>query len=194
MRDPITDPIRVTVDPGHGGRDPGATYGRLKEKEVVLQVGYVLSEMLEAAGFFVMMTRRGDYRVDNSRRAVMANDGGAELFISIHCNADADEDHPGMPEAKGSEIWTYPGSRRGKKLALSIMNHIEDEFPGRKFRGIKGAGFRVLRRTKMPAVLCEIGFLDTVESLEKFEDRDVLYKIAKVIYAGVKEYSCKELE
>lgn len=193
MRDPIKNPIKVTVDAGHGGRDIGATYGKLLEKEIVLEIGYVLSEMLDAAGFRAMMTRRGDYYVYLSQRAKMANDSGADIFVSVHCNADADQDYPDMPEAKGSEIWTYPGSIKGKRLAYSIMQHIEDEFPGRKFRGIKGAEFIVLKRTKMTAVLCEVGFIDTEESLEKFEDDAVIYKIAKVIYSGVKSYACKWL-
>lgn len=194
MRDPIKDPIKVTIDAGHGGRDSGATYGRLLEKGIVLEIALVLSEMLDAAGFYAMMTRRGDYFMYNPQRARMANSSEADIFVSIHCNADPDEDHPDMPEAKGSEIWIYPGSKKGMRLATSIMNHIEDEFPGRKFRGIKEAKFTVLKRTKMPSVLCEVGFIDTEESLERFEDDAVLYKIAKVLYSGVKDYSCRWLE
>ena len=194
MRDPILDPVKVTVDAGHGGEDPGATYGFLREKVVVLEIAYILSEMLDAAGFFAMMTRRGDYYVPLAGRASMANESGANIFLSIHLNADPDDDEPGMPEAKGSEIWIYPGSIHSRKLATLIMRHVDDEFPGRNFRGVKEAKFTVLKRTKMTAVLCEVGFLDTVESLDEFKDRDTLYKIAKVLYSGIESYACKWLE
>ncbi len=193
MRDPILNPVRVIVDAGHGGKDPGATYGKLKEKEIVLEIALIFSEMLTAGGFYSVMTRRDDTPIYNSQRARIANNLGADIFVSVHCNADADEDHPDMPEAKGSEIWIYPGSKSGIRLASSIMNQVYDEFPGRNFRGIKEAKFTVLKRTKMPAVLCEVGFIDTVESLTKFDDNAILYKISKVLYAGVKDYACRWL-
>ena len=116
MRDPILNPVRVIVDAGHGGKDPGATYGKLKEKEIVLEIALIFSEMLTAGGFYSVMTRRDDTPIYNSQRTRIANNLGADVFVSVHCNADADEDHPDQPEAKGSEIWIYPGSRIHQQL------------------------------------------------------------------------------
>jgi len=189
MRDPILNPIKVVVDPGHGGRSKGAVYKCLEEKEVTLKIGINLAEMLDAGGYDAFMTRHGDYNIYLSHRAKKANDFDADMFVSIHTNADPDEDEPNMPEAKGSEIWIYPGSTNGRRFATCIMDHIDDEFPGRRFRGIKEARFVVLRRTKMPVVLVEVGFIDTEESLTKFESDLTIYKIAKVLYFGVKEYA-----
>jgi N-acetylmuramoyl-L-alanine amidase len=78
----------IVIDPGHGGKDPGAVgYNSLKEKEVVLAVGLKLKKKLEEKGFIVKMTRSSDEFIELAKRPKMASDWGGDLFISLHCNA-----------------------------------------------------------------------------------------------------------
>ena len=183
--------MRVFIDPGHGGKDPGAVYGRLKEKEIVFSVASLLYDKLEARGNEVRFSRVSDYYVYNTHRAMEANDWGADIFVSIHTNADPDEDNPGDPEAKGTEIWIYPGSEKGRMLALCLAHAIPEHFPGRRFRGIKEARFTVLSKTQMPAVLIEVGFLDTDES-SKLDSLITQDTIARCIADGLEDYFTAE--
>lgn len=176
------------MDPGHGGIDPGATFGRIKEKDIVLSVAAKLYDELDINCYDTMLSRVSDYKVLLLNRALAANDWGADIFVSIHCNADPDEDAPGMREAKGSEIWIYPGSKEGMRLALCISNRVPEFFPGRRFRGIKEARFTVLKRTRMPSVLVELAFIDTRKSHE-LGDFLVQQKIARCIASGIEDYA-----
>lgn len=179
--------MRIFIDPGHGGRDPGAVYGQMKEKEIVFSIANILYDKLDTRGYEVKFSRVSDYYVYNADRAQEANNWGADVFVSIHTNADPDDDNPGDPQAKGTEIWIYPGSQKGRLLALCLAHAIPEHFPGRRFRGIKEARFTVLVRTKMPAVLIEVGFLDTDES-SKLDSLITQDAIAACIAHGLEDY------
>jgi N-acetylmuramoyl-L-alanine amidase len=119
----------------------------------------------------------------------MANNMKVDCFVSVHCNADPDLDLPGMPEAKGEEIWFYKGSRKGKRLAECLAKWVDQIFPEEPFRGIKETDlFFVLKNTKAPAVLIEIGFIDKSSSLETFSSQESLRKIGGFIAKGIYEY------
>ena len=91
----------VVVDPGHGGRDPGATgIGGLREKDVNLRLSRLLASRLEAAGFHVVLTRDKDERLDLEQRTAIAEAAGADLFISIHANASSKSSVPRGSRAK----------------------------------------------------------------------------------------------
>jgi N-acetylmuramoyl-L-alanine amidase len=115
----------------------------------------------------VVLTRNGDTGRSLEERAVFANDRGGDVFFSIHLNADADEDGPGDPEAHGSELWIHPNaSPKTKIMSARMADRFEEHSP--KFRGVKEANFTVLRLTKMPAVLVEVGFMDNNQDLRDF--------------------------
>ncbi len=180
--------MRVFIDPGHGGADPGATFGDLIEKQIVLSISVRLAQKVEDLGHRVEMSRKTDFFLHLEARARAANDWLADVFLSIHLNADADPDEPGMPEAQGSEFWIYPGSVHGSGLASSIDHAIAIDFPEHPARGIKRANFAVLRLTKMPAVLLELAFIDTEKS-GVLKDPDVQELLATSIAVGVHHYS-----
>ena len=180
--------MRVFIDPGHGGTDPGATFGDLIEKELALGISLRLRDRLEARGHKAELSRKTDFFVHLEARARMANEWLADVFLSIHLNADADADEPGMPEAHGSEFWIYPGSRKGAGLAAHIDHAIATDFPDHPARGVKEANFAVLRLTKMPAVLLELAFIDTEKS-GALKDPTTQDLLAASITAGVSKYS-----
>ena len=179
--------MKIFVDPGHGGADAGATFRPLREKDVTLAVGLALCESLERKNHTIWISRASDYYIPLDGRAILANHSKSDLFISLHTNADPDPDQAGDLEAKGSEIWIYPGSKGGRRLAEAIALAVPVFFPGRTWRGIKDANFDVLRLTSMPAVLVELAFIDT-EASSRLYDRDVQGRIAETIAAGVEYY------
>jgi N-acetylmuramoyl-L-alanine amidase len=151
----------VCVDPGHGGADPGAKGTRSFEKDVVLSVGNRLAKELQKHdGVKVAMTREIDRFVPLNDRSRMANEMKADCFISIHCNGSTN------PHAFGWEIFTSPGQTQGDVLATTIHAFWMHMFPNTRVRADysdgdvdKEANFSVLRRTSMPAVLVELGFI-----------------------------------
>ena len=146
--------FRVVLDPGHGGRDPGAIgIGGTREKDVVLDVSRQVAAHLRSKGVQVVMTRNRDVTVDLPPRARLANRSKPDAFVSIHANAISMR----RPEVNGLETF-YFQSFQGKKLASSIHNSILRTVR-RKNRGVREARFYVIRRTAMPASLVELGFL-----------------------------------
>lgn len=149
--------MELIIDAGHGGTDPGASGGGWMEKDVTLAYAKLLSLAFEAdwgEQGFTTMTREKDMTVSLPDRCEIANhgivDGWKEAFISLHCNSN--EGVPGF----GMEVFHHPQSDQGKKLAESIDKH----WPFSAKRGVKEAEFYVLKHTRMPAVLLEIGFIN----------------------------------
>lgn len=177
--------LKLVIDAGHGGKDPGAVFRDLKEKDVNLQVATKMLVML--CGLFdVKMTRVVDRYVGLTERTNIANDFGADLFLSIHCNADPDSDQPGMPEAKGEEIWHFTGSVKGKQYADVMRDYVDMMFPNEPFRGVKNTkGFTVLAKTNCPAVLVEMGFIDNSETARQFKDPAVITELALTLALGL---------
>jgi N-acetylmuramoyl-L-alanine amidase len=137
-------------------------------------------------GHEVMLTRDRDVFVPINARAMTAKLWKADVLVSVHTNADADDDMPGKPAATGSEIWTWPGSVEGKQLAECIAKRLTHHLPDRKWRGIKQEDFGVLRQIKASA-LVEVGFIDT-ESSYKLTMAETQIMIAKIIAEGVDAY------
>lgn len=154
--DPST--MKYVIDIGHGGRDPGAVYRGVQEKDIVLPIGLRLRSRLWNNGHDVVLTRVGDTFPGLGERVRIANESGADAFISLHLNADRDADGDGMPEAKGQEIWYW------KDEDLELARHLEAGlrriFPTEPFRGVKKGKLYVVRKTTMPAALVELGFID----------------------------------
>jgi len=168
----------IVIDPGHGGRDPGAVYAGHKEKDIVLPIALYLGGFLSNMANCVY-TRTADIYVPLRDRVFIANNVKTDAFISIHLNASLKHN------ARGEEIWICPGSIRSSKLANSIATYIDEIVPG-KFRGIKEGNFYVLRKTKMPAVLIEVGFLDNPNT--PLHSSNAQIRAAFLINNGIKRY------
>ena len=180
--------MKLILDPGHGGDDSGAAFRELKEKDITLDICLACLEKLQLY-YWVALTRTSDMTVPLSDRVKIANWWKADLFISVHCNADPDIDAPGMPEAKGEEIWIHPHSLTGRDVAEAIKGHVDAFFPDHRFRGIKESkGFYVLRRTQMPAVLIEVGFLDNVSEHGAFQGAVNRRRIGLLLGRGILNY------
>jgi N-acetylmuramoyl-L-alanine amidase len=174
--------MRVCIDPGHGGSDPGAV-GRdpftLAEKKVVLGVGTLLAAAVESLGWTALMTRRRDRAVSLAGRAAFANRYRADLFVSVHANAAA------SPVAEGIEVFHFPESARGRSVAFHVLDRLLKRFPDHRSRGIKEANFAVLRLTAMPAILVECEFLTHPRQLEFLADEGNQAALADAISEGL---------
>jgi len=182
---------RIVLDPGHGGSQPGAVYNGLAEKDIALKVARYIKEGISIVSpdTWVGLTRDWDHILTLQQRCDFSNNMKADCFISIHVNADPDEDLPGMPEARGEEIWIHKGSVEGRKLAQCLAVEVDRIFPNEPFRGIKETeGLYVLKHTNAPACLLELGFIDKSSSVETFTDELTLQKIGSLIAKGIYQY------
>ena len=171
----------VVIDPGHGGRDPGAVgIGGLQEKQINTTVSHRVRQRLQEAGLTVLMTREGDQWVDLDARAQFANRARADVFVSIHANAIS----MSRPEVNGLETY-YLAS--GERLARSIHNSVLRNTDMRD-RGVRQARFYVLRHTSMPAVLVETGFVTGAEDAARFRNPAAVNQIADGIARGILDY------
>lgn len=171
----------IAIDPGHGGKDPGAVANGVREKDIVLSVGSRLEDKLEAAGAEVVMTRSNDTFVELRERANIANRANADSFVSIHANAVYSN------SVIGQETFYYPGSEEGEELAAAIQSELIKAV-GSKDRGTKDANFSVLRNTAMPASLVELGFLTNKQEAELMKTSEFQNKAATAIYKGIEKY------
>lgn len=145
----------VVLDAGHGGHDRGGVPGqRYSEKIYALDTAQRIRDLLRAAGFRVVMTRSGDYFVGLGQRCSIANSQRNAVFVSIHFNSAPREG------ANGIETYYYYG--HGARLAEVLHQRIV-QAAGTENRFVRQRGFYVLRRTRIPAVLCELGFLTNRE-------------------------------
>jgi N-acetylmuramoyl-L-alanine amidase len=141
----------VVIDAGHGGHDRGGIPGqRVAEKIMTLDTAHRLEILLQEAGFRTVMTRRDDTFISLPQRVAIANAQRNAVFVSIHYNAAP------RPGAEGFE--TYYFSKRSAKLAASCYSRIVQAWPGSR-RGVRTRGFFVIRKTTIPSILVEPGFL-----------------------------------
>lgn len=166
----------VVLDAGHGGSDPGATYGK-DEKWYNLDITLRLEKLLKDRGVNVKLTRSTDVFVGLDERAEMANEWDADVFISIHHNAL-------MKAMHGTMTFYYTTSYKGKEYATIIHNDLIKKL-GSNDLGVKSANFVVLKKTKMPAVLVEIGCLTNDQELEKLNTEEYRQKAAESLCESI---------
>lgn len=167
----------VVIDPGHGGSDPGAVYNGRQEKDDVLRLGKAVGALLEARGVDVVYTREGDIYETPFKKAQDGNSVGADYFVSIHRNSS---EYPN--QYSGAEVLVYSDSGVRRELANNILEGMEKA--GLKNLGIdERKDLVVLRRTQMPAVLVEAGFINSDKDNETF-DRD-FDELARGIANGI---------
>jgi len=175
--------MRIVIDPGHGGKDPGAiSLTGAYEKAIVLDTSLAVAGILAGQGMDVILTRQGDSFVELNDRADMANRSGADALVSIHA------DHCPNSSVKGFTVYVArSASRRSLKLARSIADRLQAA--GVPSRGINRAGFRVLYRSVCPAVLVELGYLSNATEASKLARSDYRRKLAAAIGEGVLRYA-----
>jgi N-acetylmuramoyl-L-alanine amidase len=181
--------MKICLDPGHGGRDPGAVGTdpfTLEEKEINLSVASFLEEKLENAGHWVAMTRRRDIFIKLDSRAEFANRLEADLFISLHTNSFRSS------TVSGIEVYHYPNSEEGRTAAENILASLIASFPDHNNRGVKTRDFVVLKKTEMPAVLVEVEFLSNPEQLQFLADEDNREGLAEATATGIKNFISPE--
>jgi len=182
-------PVSELVFCGSGSECNNLAIRGVAEADIVLSVALHLEKLLLRAGHEVMLTRAVDEFVGLPERAETANAGGACAFVSLHCNADPDPDEPGMPEGCGEEIFVYPGSAGGRRLAAALGGGVDAIFPAHGFRGVKEANYSVLKRTRMPAALIELGFIDSASELLGLSHPASYMRIAWLLAGGIDEYA-----
>ncbi|MGI6550441.1 MAG: N-acetylmuramoyl-L-alanine amidase CwlD [Syntrophomonadales bacterium] len=191
----------IVVDPGHGGIDSGAVGRQTKtpEKEITLAISKKLARALSQAGAMVVMTRETDTdlsgdmqgsliqkkRRDLSQRVAIAEEVDADLYLSIHTNADP------SPRWYGAQTFYYANSPQSKVLA----NCIQDEMVrilGNNKRKAKEGVFYIMEKTTMPTVIIEVGFISNPREERMLMDELYQTRIAYAIMSGLVKYSGKE--
>ncbi len=168
---------RVVIDAGHGGRDPGAVYKGRQEKDDVLDLALAVGEILENSGVDVVYTRTEDIYDSPVQKANIANEAGADYLVSIHRNAV-----PTPGSATGIETLVYADTGVRAKMARDINAELEQL--GFVNRGvIERPNLAILKRSRMPAVLVEAGFIDNENDNEKFDSQ--FEQIARAIANGI---------
>lgn len=173
---------KICIDPGHGGKDPGAVNGKYQEKNFTLDIAKKLAFFLEIRDEFeIIFTRTEDAYVSLQDRCDIANRYNCDLFISIHINSVADSDAYGIETLCYEEI-------KSKKLAYNIQKALINATKA-KDRGVKvNNSLYVLNTTKMAAILAELGFISNYAELFKLEQDDYQNKMAEAIAVGICDY------
>jgi N-acetylmuramoyl-L-alanine amidase len=171
----------VCVDPGHGGKDPGAVaFDGLREKDVVLDISRKLASKLRSFELDVVLTRESDVYVPLLERAYTANEANADLFVSVHTNSVTSR------QAHGAEVLVYSVTSSSVPVAEDILSNLTEL--GLRNRGIKPRPkLIVLKRTDMPAVLVETAFISCNSGVDYklLRSQDGRDKIADAIARGV---------
>ncbi|MDR7240682.1 N-acetylmuramoyl-L-alanine amidase [Neobacillus drentensis] len=173
----------IVIDPGHGGKDPGASGNGLVEKEIVLDIANRVNSRLSHSLAKVVMTRENDTYPSLEERVNLAEESGADTFVSIHVNTFISSN------ANGTETW-YSSKYAGvesKELAKEIQQELVKAL-GTYDRGIKEEAFYVIENTKMPSVLVEIGFISNTSDADKLASNTYRQKAADAIYKGIIDF------
>lgn len=182
----------ITIDPGHGGTDPGAIgLTGTKEKFITLQIAEKLQKLLQDAGAKVNMTRTTDVDVygpeatdtqELQARVDVGTANQADLFLSVHINASENRNVGGI------STYYYPKTGYDSKLAGLIQDKLASSFTGVTDLGVREAGFYVIKRSGMPAILAEICFISNPREEKLLQSKWFQLKVARAIADGVIEY------
>lgn len=164
--------VKIFIDPGHGGTDPGATANGLQEKNLTLAIAKNIQQILqnEYEGVSTKMSRTGDQTVSLKARTDAANSWGANFYLSIHINAGG---------GTGFESYIYPNSKAPTTTYQQVIHDNVLRQVDFRDRGQKQANFHVLRESRMPALLTENGFIDNSTDASKLKDASFIQKIAR---------------
>lgn len=170
----------VFIDPGHGGKDPGAIgLSGIQEKDIILPISQYLAQALQQQGIQTMMARTSDYFVSLQGRTDMANRAGADLFVSIHANAMG----AGRPDISGLEVYYFGDRGLADTIHRSILRTVSVDD-----RRVRKARFYVLRNSRMPSTLVEVGFVTGYDDSAKLTNPSYQRQMAQAIARGIVEY------
>ena len=186
----IKDKI-ITLDPGHGGSDPGAIGASgLKEKQITLEISMRVKELLEKEGAKVYMTRTTDKdvyapnasdRAELQARVNVAEKHNSDLFLSLHINSSVNK------SVGGFSSYYYPKTDNDLKIAKAIQDKFAKNF-GVDNLGVRQANFYVVKRCSMPATLLEMCFISNPKEEKLMKSKWFQKKTARLIVEGVKNY------
>lgn len=191
--------MKICIDPGHGGNDPGAVAGEVKEKDVVLKYAQELAAELRTRGHEILLTRVSDNFVGLSLRAQRSNEWGADCLVSVHANAAS--------AAAANGMWVIYDDRsardKGPALARAIFDElrmvpdVEDadedvEVFADRTGWVGNRDLTVISKTRAPAVLVELGFLTNPDDLAQLLEREDMADIAVAIADGIEAWGGHE--
>lgn len=185
--------IQVILDAGHGGSDPGKIgQNGLKEKDINLMITGKIKNCLEKQKVETMLTREEDKGLgitgdgskkteDMQNRVKIINDAEPVLTVSIHQNSYAD------PEIHGAQVFYYGHSQEGEAVAKILQEKLREIDPENHRQAKANETYYLLRRTKVPTVIVECGFLTNPEEAEKLAGEEYQEKVAKAVADGIVE-------
>lgn len=182
--------MKIGIDPGHGGRDPGAIGPtRLYEKDVTLGISLELGRLLKAAGLEPVFTRTDDRTVELVTRSALLNNQKCGLAISVHINSATRQ------EANYFAVFVQRLGGEAEKLAHRVIEKVTAATGwswGADDDGIREKNLHMVRETKMPAILIECGFISNPEQEKQLRQPEFQAKLAQAIADGVLAYLGKE--
>ena len=182
----------IYLDPGHGGTDPGATYGNIKEEDINLSIALKLKSNLENKGAVVYMTRTDDYdlsskgsnqrkKSDLYHRSKLINNSNCDLYLSLHLNAIKSS------KWSGAQVFYDDVNKENIEIAKIIQNELKKDLKTkREYKEIKD-GY-LYRHVKVPGVLIEMGFLSNPSERNKLKNESYQNRISNSISKGVEAY------
>lgn len=181
----------IFVDPGHGGRDPGTIYGKIYEKDIVLEISKILRDDLMKKGAIVYMTRENDddlssiwdknkKRGDLYRRILMYKEENAELYLSIHINQYNNS------KESGAEVLYNPINKKNKLFGEILMNNFKTALGSK--RKLKITDLYMYKNTTVPGVLIECGFLSNPNERYLLQRKTYQKKLSEIITDSVITY------
>lgn len=175
--------MKIMIDPGHGGTDPGACGNGIKEKDINLTLATGLHNYLtNNYDCIVTLTRDTDISLSLKERTDMANKANVDFFISLHSNGASSK------EANGYEEFVYPGVKQKTKDIRDrfhpVVSAVWKRY-GRIDRGKKEENFHVLRETKMSAILVENGFISNAEDVQLLKDSYFRQELVAAMAKGI---------
>ncbi|MCR2823727.1 N-acetylmuramoyl-L-alanine amidase CwlD [Lederbergia panacisoli] len=196
---PLTGKI-IYLDPGHGGPDGGAEGGETQEKDIALNVSYMLRDYLQEQGALVLMTRETDTDLaspdtsglsrrkteDLHKRLKIINDSEADLFLSIHLNAIP------SPRWSGAQTFYAPHNPDNKRAAKFIQQELVLTLGNTTREAKTIQQIFLLKNAKKPGALVEIGFLSNPTERESLKQEQYQEKVAFSIYKGILRYFSEE--
>lgn len=188
----ILEGVKLYIDPGHGGVDPGAIYKDLKESEINLSISMLIKNELEKNGAKVYLTRNEDIdlsesntknkkKSDLTKRINLINNSDCDLFISIHLNSDT------SPTWHGAQTFYTKNNKENERLAFEIQKVFKEQTnTKREVKNIKN--MYLFDRIKKPGVLIELGFISNPNERNLLTTKEYQQKLAEVIVQGIINY------
>lgn len=179
----------IVLDPGHGGIDGGKKgINGAEEKEINLQISLIIKELLEKENVEVVMTRSNENRIgedqvsDLKARVDIMNRENPVLAVSIHQNSYHEE------SVHGAQVFYYSESKEGARAASMLQEALREADPENTKEAKANDTYYILKKTEVPTVIAECGFLSNYEEAEKLITEDYQRKMAEAIVKGILQY------